>query len=96
MNLIIELVYWRGFCELFGTELNVELVLLEEFKLFQLDVFLIFLTQFRVYVINCTIYFTDQTMHDILFIQLFKNINYRVQKFNSNTCVKKETFMISV
>lgn len=34
MNLIIVLVYWRGFCELFGTELNVELVLLEEFKLF--------------------------------------------------------------
>ena len=34
MNLIIEPVYWRGFCDSFGTELNVELVLLEEFKLF--------------------------------------------------------------
>ena len=34
MNLIIVIVYWRGFGELFGTELNVELVLLEEFKLF--------------------------------------------------------------
>ena len=34
MNLIIEPVYWRGFCESFGTELNVELVLLEEFNLF--------------------------------------------------------------
>ena len=68
MNLTIELVYWKGFCELFGTELSIELVLLEEFKLFWLDVFLIFLAQFQVYVINCTIYFTDQIMHDILFI----------------------------